>query len=137
MDRPDSSGSSATWTAFLVMAFLVVGLVGLFASYAAPLPLQRAMARDAALDEALAAAHGANPQAAIEALRLRLGESADLLLPAGGDMDARITHARAAMRTELTAEADEVATRTRWMICVITVMGAVFGAAVLRIGRRG
>ena len=137
MDRPDSSGSSATWTAFLVMAFLVVGLVGLFASYAAPLPLQRAMARDAALDEALAAAHGANPQAAIEALRPRLGESADLLLPAGGDMDARITHARAAMRTELTAEADEVATRTRWMICVITVMGAVFGAAVLRIGRRG
>ena len=142
MDRSDSSGSSATWTAFLVMAFLVVGLVGLFASYAAPLPLQRAMARDAALDDALAAAHGPNPREAIEALRPRLGESADLLLPAdgdpvGGNMDARITHARAAMRTQLTAEADEVATRTRWMICVITVMGAVFGAAVLRIGRRG
>ena len=39
-----------TWIAFLAMAFVVVGLAGLFASYAVPLPLQRAIAREAALD---------------------------------------------------------------------------------------
>lgn len=136
MDRRDSNGGSATWTAFLVMAFLVVGLIGLFASFAAPLPLERALARDAALDEALAAVHGPDPQSALEALRPRLAESADVLLPLGGDMDARITKARAAMRDQLTLEAGEVTTRIRWMICVITVMAALFGVAVMRMSRR-
>jgi hypothetical protein len=135
MDRRDSS-SSGTWMAFLVMAFLVVGLIGLFASYAVPLPLERALARDVALDDALLAAHGPDPQAGIAALRPRLAESADALLPAGGDMDARIAHERSAMRTRLAAEAAEVAIRTRWMVCVITLMAAVFGVAVLRISRR-
>ena len=44
-----------TWYAFLAMTFAVVGLTGLFASFAAPLPLARALARDAALNEAQAA----------------------------------------------------------------------------------
>ncbi len=137
MTKPDSTGSSATWTAFLVSAFAVVGLIGLFASYSAALPLERALARDAALDDALAVAHAPDAQAKIEALRPRLAESADLLLPVGGDIDARITQARAAMRAHLTAESGEVAARTRWMICVITVMAAGFGVAVQRISRRG
>ena len=46
--------NTATWMAFLVAAFGVVGLMGVFASYAAPLPFERAIARDATLDEALA-----------------------------------------------------------------------------------
>src|SRR5665213_872457 len=39
---------------FLAVAFAMVGLIGLVASYAAPLPLERALARDAALDAVLA-----------------------------------------------------------------------------------
>lgn len=137
MVRHNGNGNHATWAAFLVMAFLVVGLIGLFASYAVPLPLDRALARDAALDEALAAAHGPAAQAGIEALRDRLADSAEALLPVGGDMDARIAHERAAMRARLSAEAGEVAARTRWMICIITLMAAGFGVAVLRMARRG
>jgi hypothetical protein len=115
----------------------VVGLTGLFASYAVPLPYQRAMARDAALDDALAAAHGADPQAALAALRDRLGDSADAVLQGGADIDARIARERIAMHARLRAEADEVATRTRWLICVITIMGGAFGAAVAHLARRG
>lgn len=140
MDRPGSpagSGNFSALAAFLAMAFLVVGLVGLFATYAVPLPLQRALARDAALDAAQAAAHAPDASAALEALRPRLAESAEAILPPGGDMDARIAAARAAMRAQLAGEADEVATRTRWMVCVITLMGAVFGVALLRMVRRG
>ena len=132
-----SGRHGGTWTAFLAMAFLVVGLIGLFASYAVKLPLERALQRDAALDEVLATARGADPAAAIEALRPRLADSADLLLAPGGDLDSRVAHARATMRVQLSAEAAEVATRTRWMICVITVMAALFGVAILRIARRG
>jgi hypothetical protein len=129
-------GSAGTWTAFLAMAFVVVGLAGLFASYAAPLPLARALEREAALDAAERAVHGPDPQAAIEALRPRLGDSADLLLPVGGDMDARIAAARRAMRAELTEEARVAALRSRWIIGVVTAMGIAFGAAVVHAARR-
>jgi hypothetical protein len=136
MPQPKPAESSATWTAFLVMTFVVVGLTGLFATFAAPLPLQRALLRDAALDEALAAAHGPDAQAAIEMLRPRLAETAAALLPVGGDMDARIAQARTAMHASLRAEADAEARRLRWLICIVTLMGAVFGAAILHVSQR-
>ncbi len=128
-------GARATWTAFLVMAFVVVGLAGVFGTYAAPLPLARALAREAALDAAQAAARGPDAAAALEALRPRLDESADALLPAGGDMTARIAAERAAMRARFTAEAAAEARRARLIIIVVTLMGALFGAAVLRMAR--
>ena len=37
-----------TWFAFLAMTFVVVGLTGVFATFATPLPLYRALSRDAA-----------------------------------------------------------------------------------------
>jgi len=122
--------------AFLVMAFVVVGLTGVFASYAVPLPLQRALAREAALDDALAAARGPDPRDAVAALQDRLDDSAAAVLPVGGDMAARIAAERTAMRARFLAEAAAVATRVRWLICVITVMAALFGVAVLHIGRK-
>lgn len=135
MSQPPRPGVPATWIAFLVSAFVVVGLTGLFGTYAAPLNLQRAMAREEALDDALQAA-GRNDIAALEALRPRLAESAAAILPPGGDMAARIAAARAAMRAQLTAEAEEAATRSRWLIVVMTLMGAAFGAAVLLLSSR-
>lgn len=137
MTQPNpESGANLTWTAFLVMAFVIVGLTGLFISFAVPLPYERAMSRDEALDAARVAAHGPDPGPALEALRDRLGDSADAILPAGPDFDARIVRERAAMHARLRAEAHEVALRTRWLVCVITVMGAAFGAALLHLGRR-
>lgn len=134
---PRKDGGTWTWAAFLAMAFVVVGLAGLFASYAAPLPLQRALARELALDAAQAALRGPDPAKALEALRPRLGGSAAVLLPPSGDMEAKIAAERIAMRARLEAEADAVATRTRWLLALVTVLGAVFGAAILHIGRRG
>lgn len=136
MDQRGRGGIGATWVAFLVMAFVIVGLTGVFASYAVPLPLQRALAREAALDDAMAAARGPDPQAALTALRDRLDDSAAALLPAGGDMAARIAAERTAMRTRFLTEAAAVGTRVRWLICVITVMAALFGIVVLHVGRK-
>jgi hypothetical protein len=144
MDRPapeiaaatPARSPSPTWAAFLVMAFVVVGLAGLFASYAVPLPLQRALARDTALDQATLAAHGPDPAAALEALRPQLAESADAILPVRPDIDARIAAERAAVRARLQTESAEVALRIRWLLGVVTLMAAVFGVAILHIGRR-
>ena len=120
--------------AFLAMTFIVVGLTGVFASYAAPLPLQRAMARDAALDAALAT--GGDP-AQLAPLRDQLDDSASAVIDGAGPIAGRVAAARSAMRAELVAEADAVGARLRLMLVVITVVGAGFGAAILGAGTRG
>jgi len=120
---------NATTMGFLAVAFAVVGLTGLFSTYAAPLPLERALARDAALDQVLQTA-GRDPAAAIEALRPRLAESADALLPIAGDLADKVARERTAMHARLLAEAEETATRLRWLICIVTAMAAAFGIAL-------
>jgi len=108
--------------AFAALAVGVVGLAGVFATYAAPLPLQRAMAREALLDAALAAADSPDPQAAMAALAPRLGDSAEALAGAPAGL---------AMRTRLDAEAGALAAQLRLLIVVITVMGAIFVAVIV------
>lgn len=130
-----------TWSGFLVAAFMAVGLMGLFATFAAPLPLERAVLRESALDAAQVAAHAPDPAAALAALRDRLDESGDTLIKQGGgvwpDLDARIAAERIAMRDRMTTDEHALATRLRWLICVVTLMGAAFGVAILATGRRG
>jgi hypothetical protein len=126
---------TGTLAAFLAMAFFIVGLTGLFACFAAPLPLERALAREAALDEAAAAARSADPAAALAPLQARLGESAAALAP-GPDLPARIAAERLAMRARFATESDVTLTRLRWLICVITGMGALFGVAMLNLAAR-
>ncbi len=130
-----ATSNRGTWIGFLIITFAIVGLTGLFATFAAPLPLERAMSREQALDDAQVAAHGPDATQAIEALRPRLDESAAALLPVGGDMDARIAAERAAMRTRLQIEADAISLRLKWLVSVVTVMCAAFGVALLRFSR--
>ncbi len=124
--------NNGTWMAFLAMTFVVVGMTGLFASFAAPLPLERAMARDAALDEALLS--GGNP-AVLSGLRERLDDSAAAVIDGTGPIEARVTTARTAMRAELLHESDVVGARLRLMLLVITVVAAIFGAVIVGASR--
>jgi len=123
--------NSGTWTAFLAMTFVIVGMTGLFATYATPIPLERALARDAALDEALASDGQPNQAAILEALRDRLDSSAAAVINGTGPLAARVGAARTAMHAELQREADAIGSRLRFMIIVVTVLGAVFGAVIL------
>ncbi len=130
MTRP-----TGTLAAFLAMAFFIVGLTGLFATFAAPLPLERAAAREAALDEAAAAARGADPAAALARLQARLGDSAAALAP-GPDLPARIATERLAMRGRFATENEVTLTRLRWLIAIVTGTGALFGIAMLHLAAR-
>ncbi len=120
--------NTGTWMAFLVACFAVVGLMGLFASYAAPLPLERAMAREAALDAALATG-GDEP--ALEALRDRLDDSAGAVIDAAGPLAGRVAAARAAMRASLLHESEAVGGQLRLELAVVTAVAALFGAVLL------
>lgn len=124
--------NNATWMGFLAMTFVVVGMTGLFASFAAPIPLQRAMARDAVLDQALVTD---GSKTALEPLREQLDDSAAIVIDGPGPIAARVIAARSAMRTELLHESDVVGARLRLMLIVITIVAAVFGAALLGAGK--
>lgn len=125
------------WAAFLAMCFLVVGLTGGFALYAAPVPLQRALARGAALDQVLLASEGPDAGARFEALRPALGSSADAVLGGPGTVAERVVRQRAAVRDEAEREEAAVAARIRLMLAVVTVTAGLFGVGVMGLARRG
>jgi hypothetical protein len=128
-------GQSGTWMAFLAMAFAVVGLTGVFATYALPITMERAALREQALDDAAAAAGAPDPAAALRALAPRLGDSADALLavpvPTGAALLARVAQERDAARARFAAEEAATALRLRWLVSVATLTGALFGCAVI------
>ena len=126
-----ATGGRGNWMVFAALAVGVVGLTGVFATYATPLPLQRAMAREAALDAALAAARSPDPQGAMAALAPRLGDSASALAGAPAGLPDRVEKERLDMRARFGAQAGALAEQLRLLIVVITVMGALFVALVI------
>ncbi len=136
MAQTQSSADTATWTGFLIMAFVVVGLVGAFSTYAAQLPFDRAYARSQTLDQVVAASHTANPQAALDALRPLLGDSADRVLSGPGTIETRAAAERSRMLGDLHAESADYGLRLRVVIAAFTATAALFGAMVLSIVKR-
>ena len=120
------------WTAFLAMLFLILGLCGLFASYAAPVPLERALARNAMLDGLQRSGAGT---AELEAMRPALGDLAPTLL-ADCPISERIGRARAMIADEARHEAASVGYRARLMVVVVMVLCAGLGTGILAIARR-
>ena len=118
----------APWIAFLLTSFAVVGLMGLFASYAAPLPYERADLRDAVLDQALQAG---DSKPALEALRDQLDDSAPAVIDGAGPLPGRVAAARVAMHEAMRREADAIGSRLRLELAVVTVVAAAFGSAML------
>ncbi len=135
--RTEDAGA---WTAFLVIAFCVLGLVGAFGVFAAQIPFERALARNVALDRALAAAGGPDGAARLEALRPALADSADRIIArpgnAGPDMVQRVANERARMLAAFGRESRDVGMRLRIVIAVFTAACAVFGVAVLSVVRK-
>jgi hypothetical protein len=123
--------TSYTWMAFVAMTFVVAGLMGVFATYALPVPFERALARDAALDEALAAAGRPDETARLEALRPALSQSGPAIENGEGAVAGRIQRERAVMREQFQAEAQALARRLRLMIVIVTSVCAAFACAIV------
>jgi len=116
---------------FAAIAVGVVGLTGVFATYATPLPLERAMAREVALDAALGTPAAADPQAALAALAPRLDDSAPALAGPPAGLADRVARERLAMRARFSEQAASIAAQIRLLIIVITAMAAVFVVAMV------
>lgn len=120
-----------SWTAFLVMLFAIVGLCGLFASYAASVPLERGLMRSALLDRAVGADAGQ-----LEAMRPALGTLAGAVVDGAGPIGERVAGARLVVADEQRREAASVNYRVRLMLGVVTVIAAVLGAGLMSLTRK-
>ncbi len=128
------NGTRTSLLGFLAMAFAVVGLTGLLAASIAPLPLQRAVQREAVLDQALVLGRQGD-RAGLESLKPQLGDSADAVLGVG-DIEALVAAERTAQRTRRIAEADEVGLRLKLMLVVVTLLAGGFGVGMMMAGRK-
>ncbi len=120
---------------FLAMSFLLVCLVGVFASYAAPIPYARGLLKEQALDDALATNGKPDQAALLAALSDRLGEQADLVINGQGPLPQRIARARAEARAEAMTEGQAEASQMRLLVIVTSVVCAIFGMALSGVGR--
>ena len=124
--------STGPWIAFLTVLFLLVGLCGMFASYAVGVPLERAIARGEMLDRLLA---DPDPGAALGRMQPLLGTMA-APLNAPGALPQRVAAARAVVRSEQERESASLGYRVRLMLVVMTVLAAALGGGILALARR-
>ena len=126
----------ATWTAFLLMCFALVGLTGLFATYATTVPWERALIRTGVLDQVLAAARAPDTDAQLAALRPALGPAADAVLSGPGELWDRVAAQRRIVLDEQGREARSVAHRVRIMVGTVTLLAALVGAGIMALASR-
>ena len=128
---------NASWTAFLLMCFALVGLTGMFASYAVTIPLERTLARLAVLDGVLVEGRQPNP-ARRATLRQMLGpDVGPQVFDGPGDLFDRVAAQRATVLDEGGRETRSVIYRIRVLVAVVTVAAGLLGAGIMAISRRG
>lgn len=125
-----------SWSAFLVMLFAIVGLCGLFASYATSIPLERGVARSALLDETVQSSGLPDGPSRLERLRPKLGSLGAAVLDGPGALSDRVSAARAVVIDEQQREASSLAFRTRLMLGVVTTLAALLAVGILNLARK-
>lgn len=122
---------------FLLCCFLLPGLIGTFASFSIPAPVVDELHQQAALDAVLNAPDAAAQAAAIASLANDVDDDTAAMITKGsGPMAARVAAAEQNMRVEVVSEARDEAYRIRLMVITMTVLGALFGVALLGPGRQ-
>lgn len=132
----DAGSGRGALAGFLAMCFAVVGFTGVLAGHVGQLPLERAVAREAVLDQVVALAR-AGDQAGLAGLKPLLGDSAAVLAAPAERIEAAVAAERVAMRARQMAEAQAIGLRLRVMMGLVTLLGGAFGVAMLLAASRG
>ena len=124
---------SAQRIGMMLTGFLMLTLIGVFATYAAPIPPMRGVIAEAAIARAAAAGDTATMRAALAEAKPLLGRRGQKTLAALTPDRAGMAQAATLLAAE-TAEASRlVAYRLRLMVIVIGVLAGLFGVALLGI----
>lgn len=125
---------SAQRIGLLLTAFLMLTLIGVFASYAAPIPAMRGVIAETAIARAAASGDRAAMQAALDHARPLLGVTARKTLAALPPDRAGLARAATLLAADARRASALVSYRLRLLVIVIGVLGALFGVALLGIG---
>jgi len=121
---------------FMLTCFLLPGLIGTFASFSIPAPVVDEMHQEAALDAVLNAPNPAAQEAAIAGLPDDVDDDAAALVTTGAaPLADRVAAARARVQLDVIAEARQEAYKIRLMVITMTILGAIFGVALLGAGK--
>jgi hypothetical protein len=122
---------------FLLICFLLPGLIGTFASFSIPAPVVDEQHQQAALDAVLNAPDAAAQKAAIANLANDVDDDTAAIVTNGaGPLPGRVAAAVQNMRTEVVAEARAEAYKIRLMVITMTILGAALGVALLGPGKQ-
>ncbi|MCF3947453.1 hypothetical protein [Acidiphilium iwatense] len=117
----------------MLTGFLMLALIGVFATYAAPIPAMRGVIAETAIARAAASGDLAAIRAALAAAKPLLGRRGQQTLASLAPDRAGLGEAATVLSAE-TAEASRlVAYRLRLMVIVIGVVAGLFGVALLGI----
>jgi hypothetical protein len=114
------------------MSIALVGLIGVFSTYATAIPYERGLREEAVLDRALATAGRPDQQASLESLRPELADQANEVIAGSRPLPDRVAVARAELLTRVETSAAALGARMRLFIAVFTIMAAALGTLLLR-----
>jgi hypothetical protein len=124
---------SAGRIGMMLTAFLLLTLIGIFATYAAPIPGIRGNQAEARLVRALASNNPVRMQAALNDAKPLLGRTAQAQLAALAPDGAGLAQASGLVAAATLDASRLIAYRLRLMIITIGVLGALFAVALLGI----
>ena len=124
---------SAGRIGMMLTAFLLLTLIGVFATYAAPIPGIRGSQVEARLVRALASKNPVQMQAALKDAKPLLGRTAQARLAALAPDRAGLARASRLVAAATLDASRLIAYRLRLMIITIGVLGALFAVALLGI----
>jgi hypothetical protein len=118
----------------LLTAFMMLGLIGVFATYAAPIPAMRGMLIQTALLKAIAAQNPAQIQSAMQQAKPMLGIRSLKHFSALKPTEQGALATAILLQHDSAAGSQLVSYRLRLEVIVIGVVAALFGVALLGIG---
>ena len=110
------------------MAIALVGLIGVFSTYASAIPYEQGLREEATLDQVLQM----RDRAGLEAFRPTLAVEADMLSSRTRAFPDRVADARTKLLARVETEAAALGARMRLFIATFTILAAALGALLLR-----
>lgn len=124
---------SAQRIGMMATGFLMVTLIGVFASYATPIPPMRGVIAEAAIAKAAASGNPDLMRQALATAKPLLGVAAQKILATLPPDRAGMAQVSTILATETREASALVSYRVRLMVIVIGVLAALFGVALLGI----
>lgn len=117
----------------MLTGFLMLTLIGVFATYAAPIPPMRGVIAEAGIARAAASGDPAAMRAAVAAAKPLMGVRGQRSLAALAPDRAGLAKAATLLSAETAEASGLIAYRLRLMVIVIGVLTGLFGVALLGI----